>query len=235
MGRDKEIHVEQMTKKTRMKATKSANKLSPDGYYDFLVKILVVGVTGVGKSNLLSRFVEDTFSTSYFCTFCNDLKIRTIELDGKWIKLQLWDTPGHERFRTRTPVDYREAKGILLVYDVNDELSFNNIRTWKKIIELHVPEANMILVGNKADMDECKRVVTTSRGQALADEYRIKFFETSAKMNLNVEQALFSLTREIIPRLATKTDGIPKDPAPVIKQWYRSMLAFARGLFLKKK
>ncbi|KAJ6794579.1 uncharacterized protein M6B38_300375 [Iris pallida] len=93
--------------------------------------------------------------------------------------------------------------GILLVYDVTDESSFNNIRNWIRNIEQHASDnVNKILVGNKADMDESKRAVTTSRGQSLADEYGIKFFETSAKTNLNVEQVFFSIARDIKQRLA---------------------------------
>ncbi|MBA0660869.1 hypothetical protein Goklo_012816, partial [Gossypium klotzschianum] len=108
-----------------------------------------------------------------------DFKIRTIELDGKRIKLQIWDTAGQERFRTITTAYYRGAMGILLVYDVTDESSFNNIRNWIRNIEQHASDnVNKILVGNKADMDESKRAVPTSKGQALADEYGIKFFET---------------------------------------------------------
>uniref|UniRef100_A0A2N9GY96 Uncharacterized protein n=1 Tax=Fagus sylvatica TaxID=28930 RepID=A0A2N9GY96_FAGSY len=98
---------------------------------------------------------------------------------------------------------YRGAMGILLVYDVTDESSFNNIRNWIRNIEQHASDnVNKILVGNKADMDESKRAVPTSKGQALADEYGIKFFETSAKTNLNVEQVFFSIARDIKQRLA---------------------------------
>ncbi|KAK3422457.1 hypothetical protein EUGRSUZ_G02915 [Eucalyptus grandis] len=132
-----------------------------------------------------------------------DFKIRTIELDGKRIKLQIWDTAGQERFRTITTAYYRGAMGILLVYDVTDESSFNNIRNWIRNIEQHASDnVNKILVGNKADMDESKRAVPTSRGQALADEYGIKFFETSAKTNMNVEEVFFSIAKDIKQRLA---------------------------------
>ncbi|THU64874.1 hypothetical protein C4D60_Mb01t31070 [Musa balbisiana] len=138
-------------------------------------------------------------------------RIRTIELDGKRIKLQIWDTAGQERFRTITTAYYRGAMGILLVYDVTDESSFNNIRNWIRNIEQHASDSvNKVLVGNKADMDESKRAVPTSKGQALADEYGIKFFETSAKTNLNVEQVFFSIARDIKQRLA-ETDSKPED------------------------
>ncbi|KAL5740883.1 hypothetical protein ACOSP7_029761 [Xanthoceras sorbifolium] len=175
--------------------------------YDFLIKLLLIGDSGVGKSCLLLRFSDDSFTTSFITTIGIDFKIRTIELDGKRIKLQIWDTAGQERFRTITTAYYRGAMGILLVYDVTDESSFNNIRNWMRNIEQHAADSvNRILVGNKADMDESKRAVPTAKGQALADEYGIKFFETSAKTNFNVEQVFFSIARDIKQRLA-ETDS----------------------------
>ncbi|KAJ0963577.1 hypothetical protein J5N97_028699 [Dioscorea zingiberensis] len=170
--------------------------------YDHLIKLLLIGDSGVGKSCLLLRFSDDTFTTSFITTIGIDFKIRNIELDGKRIKLQIWDTAGQERFRTITTAYYRGAMGILLVYDVTDESSFNNIRNWIRNIEQHASDnVNKILVGNKADMDESKRAVPTSKGQMLADEYGIKFFETSAKTNFNVEQVFFSIARDIKQRL----------------------------------
>nr|GMC61749.1 ras-related protein RABE1c-like [Ipomoea batatas] len=213
--------------------------------YDYLIKLLLIGDSGVGKSCLLLRFSDGSFTTSFITTIGIDFKIRTIELDGKRIKLQIWDTAGQERFRTITTgakgcsyfsmnlVDlvtlifvytirshclhrhalpsslstsatyYRGAMGILLVYDVTDESSFNNIRNWIRNIEQHASDnVNKVLVGNKADMDESKRAVPTSKGQALADEYGIKFFETSAKTNMNVEEVFFSIARDIKHRLS---------------------------------
>ncbi|KAK4759479.1 hypothetical protein SAY87_022610 [Trapa incisa] len=171
--------------------------------YDYLIKLLLIGDSGVGKSCLLLRFSDGSFTTSFITTIGIDFKIRTIELDGKRIKLQIWDTAGQERFRTITTAYYRGAMGILLVYDVTDESSFNNIRNWIRNIEQHASDnVNKILVGNKADMDESKRAVPTAKGQALADEYGIKFFETSAKTNLNVEEVFFSIARDIKQRLS---------------------------------
>ncbi|CAF2047301.1 unnamed protein product [Brassica napus] len=171
--------------------------------YDYLIKLLLIGDSGVGKSCLLLRFSDGSFTTSFITTIGIDFKIRTIELDGKRIKLQIWDTAGQERFRTITTAYYRGAMGILLVYDVTDESSFNNIRNWIRNIEQHASDnVNKILVGNKADMDESKRAVPKAKGQALADEYGIKFFETSAKTNLNVEEVFFSIGKDIKQRLA---------------------------------
>lgn len=165
--------------------------------FDYLIKLLLIGDSGVGKSCLLLRFSDDTFTTSFITTIGIDFKIRTIELDGKRIKLQIWDTAGQERFRTITTAYYRGAMGILLVYDVTDENSFQNITTWIKNIEQHASETVCkILLGNKCDMTE-RRVVDTARGQKLADDYGMKFLETSAKNNINVEEAFFTIARDI--------------------------------------
>ncbi|ONI24221.1 hypothetical protein PRUPE_2G230200 [Prunus persica] len=149
--------------------------------HDYLIKLLLIGDSGVGKSCLLLRFSDGSFTTSFITTIGIDFKIRTIELDGKRIKLQIWDTAGQERFRTIT----------------------TDIRNWIRNIEQHASvSVNKILVGNKADMDESKRAVPASKGQALADEYGIKFLETSAKTNMNVEEVFFSIGRDIKQRLA---------------------------------
>jgi len=169
--------------------------------YDFLVKLLLIGDSGVGKSCLLLRFSDDTFTTNFITTIGIDFKIRTIELDGKRIKLQIWDTAGQERFRTITTAYYRGAMGILLTYDVTDEGSFQNIRNWMKNIEEYAAEnVNKILIGNKCDLVE-KKVVDTQKGQQLAANYGINFLETSAKNNINVEEAFISIAREIKARI----------------------------------
>ncbi|KAI5845631.1 ras family-domain-containing protein [Morchella snyderi] len=173
--------------------------------YDFLIKLLLIGDSGVGKSCCLLRFSEDSFTPSFITTIGIDFKIRTIELDGKRVKLQIWDTAGQERFRTITTAYYRGAMGILLVYDVTDERSFDNIRTWFSNVEQHATEGvNKILIGNKCDWEE-KRVVSTERGQQLADELGIPFMEVSAKSNINVEKAFFELAADIKKRIMDTT------------------------------
>ncbi|KAM9964665.1 hypothetical protein ACTFIW_004439 [Dictyostelium discoideum] len=169
--------------------------------YDFLVKLLLIGDSGVGKSCLLLRFSDGSFTPSFIATIGIDFKIRTIELEGKRIKLQIWDTAGQERFRTITTAYYRGAMGILLVYDVTDEKSFGSIRNWIRNIEQHASDSvNKILIGNKCDMTE-KKVVDSSRGKSLADEYGIKFLETSAKNSVNVEEAFIGLAKDIKKRM----------------------------------
>jgi len=194
-------------------ATAGANpSSSKSAAYDYLIKLLLIGDSGVGKSCLLLRFSDDSFTPSFITTIGIDFKIRTIELEGKRIKLQIWDTAGQERFRTITTAYYRGAMGILLVYDVTDEKSFNNIRNWIRNIEQHATESvNKILIGNKCDMVE-KKVVDSARGKALADEYAIKFLETSAKNSINVEEAFITLAKDIKKRLIDNQDA-PNNPA----------------------
>ena len=125
-----------------------------------------------------------------------------MEIDGKRVKLQIWDTAGQERFRTITTAYYRGAMGILLVYDVSDEKSFENVRGWMRNIEQHASSSvNKILIGNKCDVSEEKRAITKARGQALADEFGIPFFETSAKASVNVEDAFMTIAGDIKTRL----------------------------------
>jgi Ras-related protein Rab-8A len=164
--------------------------------YDVLIKLLMIGDSGVGKSCLLLRFSDDSFTPTFITTIGIDFKIKTIDLNGKRVKLQIWDTAGQERFRTITTAYYRGANGILLVYDVTDENSFLNIRNWMKSIDQHAADSvKRILIGNKADMVN-ERVIETVRGQALADEYGIKFFECSAKTDQNVTEAFMEIARQ---------------------------------------
>lgn len=183
--------------------------------YDFLIKLLMIGDSGVGKSCLLLRFSDDSFTTSFITTIGIDFKIKTIELDNKRIKLQIWDTAGQERFRTITTAYYRGAMGILLVYDITDDQSFLNIRNWIRNIEQHAAEhVNKILIGNKCDIEK-SRAVTTERGQLLADEYEIKFFETSAKNDINVKEAFTSIAQDIKNRLMNSADNNSSNNGPV--------------------
>ena len=172
--------------------------------YDYLFKLLLIGDSGVGKSCLLLRFADDTYTDSYISTIGVDFKIKTVDLEGKTVKLQIWDTAGQERFRTITSSYYRGAHGIIVVYDMTDQKSFDNVKTWLLEIERYAsPGVNKLLVGNKSDLTAQKQV-DSAEAKAFADENGIFFLETSAKEKTNVEEAFFTMAREIKEREASK-------------------------------
>merc|ERR1711934_962636 len=161
--------------------------------YDYLFKLLLIGDSGVGKSCLLLRFADDTYAESYISTIGVDFKIRTIQLEGKTIKLQIWDTAGQERFRTITSSYYRGAHGIIVVYDITDADSFANVRQWLEEIQRYACEGvNKLLVGNKCDLAS-KRLVEKKTAEEFAEKFGITFLETSAKNNQNVEAAFMTM------------------------------------------
>lgn len=178
--------------------------------YDTIMKILLIGDSGVGKSCLLVRFVDDKFNPSFITTIGIDFKIKTVEINGQKIKLQLWDTAGQERFRTITTAYYRGAMGIILVYDVTDEKTFANIRTWFKTVTEHAnDEAQLLLVGNKSDMDT--RTVTFEQGDELSKELGIPFIESSAKNDDNVNDIFFTLAKLIQEKIDTNKLANPNN------------------------
>ena len=177
---------------------------------DFLYKLLMIGDSGVGKSSLLLRFASDQFEDSYMTTVGLDFKIRTVEVDGKVVKLQMWDTAGQERFRTITSSYYRGAQGIVVVYGLDDKKSFENVKQWVEEIDRYAGEGVVkLLVGNKCDVEA--RQVTREEAEKFAEELKMRYMETSAKTGENVEETFMLTAREI------KAKGVPK-PKPSAAQ-----------------
>ncbi|KAM9294696.1 ras-related protein Rab-13 [Gastrophryne carolinensis] len=180
--------------------------------YDHLFKLLLIGDSGVGKTCLIVRFSEDSFNSTYISTIGIDFKIRTTEIQGKKIKLQVWDTAGQERFKTITTAYYRGAMGIILVYDITDERSFENIQNWMKSIKENAAAGvQRMLLGNKCDM-ESRRKVPRERGEKLAKEHGIRFFETSAKSSQNVDEAFNALATDILLQMSRRAGQGMRDP-----------------------
>ncbi|XP_064392537.1 ras-related protein Rab-35-like [Halichondria panicea] len=171
--------------------------------YDHLFKLLIIGDSGVGKSSLLLRFADNLFSGTYITTIGVDFKIRTIDINGEKVKLQIWDTAGQERFRTITSTYYRGTHGVIVVYDVTNGESFVNVKRWLQEIDQNCDVVNRILVGNKNDCPE-RKVVQTEDATKFSEQIGIELFETSAKENLNVEEVFFAITRLV---LQTKKDS----------------------------
>lgn len=168
--------------------------------YDYLFKLLLIGDSGVGKTCLLFRFSDDAFNTTFISTIGIDFKIKTVEVDGKKIKLQIWDTAGQERFHTITTSYYRGAMGILLVYDITQEKTFDNIAKWLRNIDEHASEGvERLILANKCDLED-KRMVSKERGETIARDQNVRFYETSAKENVSVEEAFMKLTEDILKK-----------------------------------
>uniref|UniRef100_A0A0M3I333 Ras-related protein Rab-10 n=2 Tax=Ascaris TaxID=6251 RepID=A0A0M3I333_ASCLU len=175
--------------------------------YDLLFKLLLIGDSGVGKTCILYRFSDDAFNTTFISTIGIDFKIKTIELKGKKIKLQIWDTAGQERFHTITTSYYRGAMGIMLVYDITNAKSFDNIAKWLRNIDEHASEdVEKMLLGNKCDMAD-RRVVSRERGEKIANDHGIRFLETSAKANIQIDKAFYDLAEAILDKMPNKEEN----------------------------
>ncbi len=149
------------------------------------------------KSCLLLRFCDNTFTENYISTIGVDFRFRTLKLDKKNIKLQIWDTAGQERYRTITSAYYRGADGIIMVYDVTSEESFNHINEWFLEVNRYASENTCkLIVGNKIDLPN--RVVSTEKVQAYAEKLNIPFIETSAMDSTNVEQAFEEIAKQLL-------------------------------------
>lgn len=173
--------------------------------YDHIFKLLLIGDSGVGKSSLLLRFAEDSFTSNYVATIGVDFKIKTVEVGGARVKLQLWDTAGQERFRTITSTYYRGTHGVVVVYDVTNGESFRNVKRWLHELEDNCDrEMERVMVGNKND-DPSSKVVQTEDAERFANILGVRLIETSAKENLNVEEVFTYLTGRILRAKVRKT------------------------------
>jgi len=167
-------------------------------------KILLLGDTSVGKTCFLKRYTEDTFQDAYLSTIGFDFKFKMVTLkNGKQVKVQLWDTAGQERFRTIAKSYYKGAHGIILIYDVSNPKTYDNIKKWlAQIKEEASSKVCIILVANKIDHEE--RVVTEEEGEKLAKSFNLKIFEASAKENINVTEAF----QEVIENISVNYSNI---------------------------
>jgi len=175
-----------------------------DDEYDYLFKVVLIGDSGVGKSNLLSRFTRNEFNLESKSTIGVEFATRSIQVDGKTIKAQIWDTAGQERYRAITSAYYRGAVGALLVYDIAKHLTYENVERWLKELRDHADQNIVImLVGNKSDLRHL-RAVPTDEAKAFAEKNNLSFIETSALDSTNVEAAFQNILTEIYKIVSQK-------------------------------
>ncbi|XP_034531829.1 ras-related protein Rab-15-like [Notolabrus celidotus] len=166
--------------------------------YDVLVRLLMLGDSGVGKTCMLRRFTESEFNPTHISTIGVDFKMKTLEIDGVKVRVQIWDTAGQERYKTITKQYYRRAQGIVFVYDITNRLSFQHLAMWATDVDEFAPDkVQRILVGNKSD-DEPSREVTRDQGSKLAETYGMDFFETSASTSTNISESFTRATELVL-------------------------------------
>ncbi|CAF9927545.1 MAG: Ras- protein Rab-11A [Heterodermia speciosa] len=184
--------------------------------YDFLFKVVLIGDSGVGKSNLLSRFTRNEFNLDSKSTIGVEFATRSIQVDAKTIKAQIWDTAGQERYRAITSAYYRGAVGALLVYDISKHQTYENVQRWLKELRDHA-DANIVimLVGNKSDLRHL-RAVPTEEAKQFASDNNLSFIETSALDASNVELAFQNILTEIYRIVSSKAlDNGDSNQAPI--------------------
>lgn len=172
-----------------------------------MFKLITVGETCVGKTCMIMRYTERSFTESFLTTVGVDFKVKELNIDSNPIRIQIWDTAGQEQFHTITKSYFRGADGILLCFDVTSKQTLDKTSAWMESIRESASEkVNIILVGNKCDLEN--RQVTYEQGQEMADEFGIRYYETSAKTGENVTEVFETLAKEVMLR---------KEREPVVK------------------
>ncbi|XP_026039654.1 ras-related protein Rab-25b [Astatotilapia calliptera] len=178
--------------------------MGSDEAYNFVFKVVLIGESGVGKSNLLSRFTKNEFNHDSRTTIGVEFSTRTVLLNNFTIKAQIWDTAGLERYRAITSAYYRGAVGALLVYDITKHLTYESVERWLKELYEHAdPHIVVMLVGNKTDL-ESERSVPNEEAKDFAEKKGLFFLETSALDSTNVEAAFTTVLAEIHKKVSSK-------------------------------
>lgn len=178
--------------------------MGSDEAYNFVFKVVLIGESGVGKSNLLSRFTKNEFNHDSRTTIGVEFSTRTVQLNGLTIKAQIWDTAGLERYRAITSAYYRGAVGALLVYDISKHLTYESAERWLKELYDHAdPHIVVMLVGNKTDLS-AERSVPSEDAKDFAEKNGLLFMETSALESVNVEAAFNTVLTEIHKKVSSK-------------------------------
>lgn len=172
---------------------------------EYLFKVVIIGDSAVGKSNLLSRYARNEFNINSKATIGVEFQTQSLEIDGREVKAQIWDTAGQERFRAVTSAYYRGAVGALIVYDISRSTTFESVQRWLHELNTHSDTTvARMLVGNKCDLEDI-RAVSVEEGKSLAEAEGLFFIETSALNSTNVKTAFELVIKEIYYNISRKT------------------------------
>ena len=176
---------------------------------EYVIKILTLGDTGVGKTSIIQKFVNDKFSQNMLSTIGVDFQSKIIMIDNTKVKLKIWDTTGQERFKTLTSQYYNGADGALLIFDVTSKLSFERINFWinelkekKKLNEL-----GLLLIGNKIDLVN-KRIIDKEEAENFAKNNNLSYYETSALKNININNIIIDIAKQCLNNIKRNDENI---------------------------
>ena len=171
--------------------------------FEFQIKIVIIGDSGVGKTNFIFQFTEGKFSPLHVTTVGFDFKTKIIKLpkSKKSVQLQIYDTAGQERYMALNKSLFQKVQGIIIMYDLTNRLSFENFSIWFKAVNETMANKTVVLVGNKLDLANEKRIVTEEEGEKLANENKLLFFESSSCTGENVEEIFKIMAEKIYNRL----------------------------------
>ncbi len=174
--------------------------------YDYLFKLIIVGDTNVGKTNIMSKYIKDQFNITSKSTIGVEFGTKILEIDNKKVKAQIWDTAGQERYKSITSAYYKGAKGAFIVYDITNKSTFESVDKWIKDLNSYGDKnLTMLLIGNKSDL-EVKRIINKEEGEEKAKSFELGFIETSAYNGDNIDQAFDIMLKEVLKRYIVEND-----------------------------
>ena len=174
--------------------------------YDYLFKLIIVGDTNVGKTNIMSKYIKDQFNITSKSTIGVEFGTKILEIDNKKVKAQIWDTAGQERYKSITSEYYKGAKGAFIVYDITNKSTFESVDKWIKDLNSYGDKnLTMLLIGNKSDLED-KRIINKEEGEEKAKSFELGFIETSAYNGDNIDQAFDIMLKEVLKRYIVEND-----------------------------
>ena len=174
--------------------------------FEIQIKLVVIGDSGVGKTSVILRYTKNTFQEQFFNSIGVDFKSKDLNIDGRKVKLQIWDTAGQERYMSVNKNLFQKVQGIILMYDLTSRESFEHINYWLNLVKHTTSSKTVMLVANKLDIEEDKRIVSEEEGAKVAKDNNILFFEGSGSSGQNVDKIFTTIAEEIYTNLLNDKD-----------------------------